>query len=639
MVGRRNGGVETSSRKGVKNKVHPRTSSADRNSNTVTLSTVGLKLERGSSSQSNGNSNTTTHHGTNGPSSKGSSSGGGGEGELPPSILRRRKPLDPSLLARGMTSRSLGSRITSQIKPLSSEQVERDIRHFEAYSSAYVSYAQQYFMYTNRDLVVRGVYGSVTPPPGISSSDAYIPTGATTGKTGANNGGTTNTGTGTGTGAIHPSAILHNPNANNPPPYTINTHGYAIIPETHAGIGGVTLPVKIDPEEEQRLTLLRKRVAVSEAKREVLETEYLSLRAHYVHESHRLRQTRSFVSGQLKLLEEIVRRRGKVLALRRVRCAVAREIQQGLQTRSLLLEQEESGDKDGTIEGVGGGSNSIMTEEHKDVELVHALMETANNANPNETPPSATTPNTTSNDTKIKDLMDQWIQIETQLAQAEQECTQIPTPPELLQTKNCLVTEAAAAAITEQQSNPPTTNASGGKSSRRIREREEEESSCASGASGGHKKKRKKSMNVETSEFMAMKKALMEESEDTIPWKCMSMPRTPFDVSLYISPLSKMPDGSAAFECGPTLGTSTSSLLWLDQTLPKQIQPEKEKETQQLYKLRKEVQILSSELETETKMNKDLQKKIVDGRKKSDELCSMIHILRAETDALLHRRN
>jgi len=67
----------------------------------------------------------------------------------------------------------------------------------------------------------------------------------------------------------------------------------------------VTMPVRIDPEEEKRLAILRKRVAASEAKREVLETEYLSLRAHYVHESHKLRRTRSAVTGQLKFLREL----------------------------------------------------------------------------------------------------------------------------------------------------------------------------------------------------------------------------------------------------------------------------------------------------------------------------------------------
>lgn len=189
---------------------------------------------------------------------------------------KRRRFLDPATLALGMTARGIGARV--QLSCLTPDEIERDLRHMEAYANACTAYAQQFFIYHNRALVQNGQFGPVVAPV-VASTEHSL-------------------------------------------------NGDASEPFRH------TMPVRIDPEEEKRISLLRKRIAISEAQREVLETEYMSLRAHYVYESQRLRRTRHAVDGQLALLQDLVKRRGTVVALRRVRCAVARDILQVLERRN-----------------------------------------------------------------------------------------------------------------------------------------------------------------------------------------------------------------------------------------------------------------------------------------------------------------
>ena len=58
----------------------------------------------------------------------------------------------------------------------------------------------------------------------------------------------------------------------------------------------------------------------------VIETEYLSLRAHYVRELRSLQGARDGLMRQLKLLKDLVEKRGEVLGLYRVRYAMAKDI-------------------------------------------------------------------------------------------------------------------------------------------------------------------------------------------------------------------------------------------------------------------------------------------------------------------------
>lgn len=242
-----------------------------------------------------------------------------------------RKPLDPTLLARGMTARNVGSRVSSSIKPLSNFEMEKDLRHMEAYGSACIAYAQQFFAFTNRELVNRGhfgpnaVAGSTGVVPGVSYSDNTL-LGGKDGESSDGNTGASSTNTGAGATGSGPNGPTQN---------SLQHNGIHLV-----GMGGITMPVRIDPEEEKRLAILRNRVAASEAKREILETEYLSLRAHYVHESHKVRRARGVMTGQLNLLKDLVQKRGDLLSFHRVRHAFVNDVLHCLEYRSGALKKK-----------------------------------------------------------------------------------------------------------------------------------------------------------------------------------------------------------------------------------------------------------------------------------------------------------
>ena len=384
----------------------------------------------------------------------------------------RNKPIkviDTSLLARGMTARSVGFRVANNLKVLAANDIERDIRHMEAYGAACVSYAQQLFAFSNRDLVERGHYGPAPPAPGMS--------------------------------------------------FTRNDSNGHSQPS-------VMMPVRIDPEEEKRLAILRKRVAASEAKREVLETEYLSLRAHYVHESHKLRRTRSAVTGQLKMLRELIKRRGEVLALRRVKCAVAREILACLNHRANSSEAAVSNTND-TSEAMEGVEATADTKEDEKM-------------TGEESKKSAKVPS---------DLVDVWALIDSKLHEAEVACTDIATPEELLYIKNALCADAtaleaaseAAAAEKNRRSRSPTGS--------RFNEEEDEATEKETGKKKKSRSERAARRGIGGGSLAGFsgKKAELDKDDNVVPWSCRTLPRTPHGVSIYLSNLSTSPELAAAF--------------------------------------------------------------------------------------------
>lgn len=227
------------------------------------------------------------------------------------------RALDPLLLTRGMSPRYL---VNTPLEILTNDEMERDIRHIEAYSNACTAYAQQLYLYTN-----------------------------------------------------HQYANSHQ----NRPVAQVPSHQQQaplLKPPT-------SMPVRIDPEEEKRLSVLRKRIAVAESERELLETEYMSLTAQYVHESQRLDHARNFTDGHLQLLQALVKKRGTILALKRVRVAMARDIQVCLNARTQLAEAPK-------------GSGSLMQSDSNQEE---------------------------------EDVVDVWNDVESQLFQAERDCRSLQT--------------------------------------------------------------------------------------------------------------------------------------------------------------------------------------------------------------------
>lgn len=154
------------------------------------------------------------------------------------------------LLARGLSARYCGANVP--LTTLSVDDIDRDLRHMEAFANACTAYAQQLYIYQN-------------------------------------------------------STALEADKKQQSPPM-------------------VAMPVRIDPEEEKRLATLRLKIQKSEAEREVLECEYLSLRAHYVYLVQRLKNHRETVEERLQFLQDLVQKRGKLVALQRARLQITREV-------------------------------------------------------------------------------------------------------------------------------------------------------------------------------------------------------------------------------------------------------------------------------------------------------------------------
>lgn len=465
--------------------------------------------------------------------------------------MNRRKVIDTSQLARGLTARFIGIRVANHIKSLAASEIERDIRHMEGYSAACVSYSQQLFAFSNRELVTRGHYGAAPPAPGMTFTQPA---------------------------------------------------------QNEYGLPNVTMPVKIDPEEEKRLAALRKRVAASEAKREVLETEYVSLRAHYVHESHKLNRSRKAVSGQFELLTELVKRRGKVLALRRVRLAVARDIAACLEARAAVSAKSESnGDHVDTL-SMPTQSDSHMT----DVERVENTEVT------NEIP---------------LDLIDVWSTIEAKLQEAELSCTDIDTPENLKYIKKALYKDSLAMDNTFE-TNGGNNGSRRSKSPMRINDTEDDMVQSKKKSRGD------RASSMRNSDDASLGTNAMEkyDSDDSvIPWNCRVMPRTPYDLALYLSNLSSAPDMAAAFACDGLFGSKSESLSWLESNLPSQAALGAQNERDKLEEMKKELELLQSEMKAEIGLNSEIQNEIIEGKKRNDELTAMMIMIRSETEAVIQR--
>jgi hypothetical protein len=103
--------------------------------------------------------------------------------------------------------------------------------------------------------------------------------------------------------------------------------------KTHPQPPIIAMPVRIDPEEEKRLTTLRQKIQRCESQREILESQYLSLRAHYVYLSKKLKTYRIDVNGHVEFLQKQVQKRGRLVALQRARVQICREVLACLQYR------------------------------------------------------------------------------------------------------------------------------------------------------------------------------------------------------------------------------------------------------------------------------------------------------------------
>jgi hypothetical protein len=358
-----------------------------------------------------------------------------------------------------MSSRYLSAK-TPTIAPLSKESIEKDLRHMEAYRNACTGYNQQFFVFKNQETVKGGTFGMFAPHP---SDDVDL--GALGGESGAL----------------------------------------------------FAMPSKIDPEEEKRLSVLRKKISLSEFKREQLETEYLSLRAHYVHASQLVRKTRTYEFGRWKLLREAMDRRAKVLGLMRVLVAMGRDVEAAIRHRGQLLASE-------------SGANTADKSGDVNMTAAESKPSEAQDSKPNE---------------KTRSLYEMWTDIESQLKEAETACSQIETPSELLQ----MMIAPDSPYPQQQQSAQPSHNYG----TRSPPKRNSDDDG---------KKGRKRSSSVTSAEESGLvssnnisdngkktngSKSVSGLEPHVIPWDSMVEPSTPYGVPILLSCLSSYTDRAVGF--------------------------------------------------------------------------------------------
>lgn len=223
------------------------------------------------------------------------------------------------LLSRGYTSRLLPP--GSVLRHLSAEETDKDLRHFQAYHRAVISYRQQYYVAVNPGAVTaansNGSPYSLTQHPGLLSSQAT-------------------------------SSVM-------------------------VGGGVLPLPVRLDPEEEKRLALLRRKIARAECLREDLEQQYVALRAHYVQYSREVRQLADQVATRQEFLQGAVQERATTLGLMRARLQMTRDVLAALQRRTHVLEQFQQQQLESGSSNVVPTSTNPAPSADKDQPLLESL--------------------------------------------------------------------------------------------------------------------------------------------------------------------------------------------------------------------------------------------------------------------------
>jgi hypothetical protein len=178
------------------------------------------------------------------------------------------------MLARGYSARFLGANVPQSLTVCRKDEIEKDLRHMQAYYQAVQHYEQQCYLHHNPDAV------NATPDP------------------------------------------YHNGTA----------------PALLRGAPGTTrLPIRIDPEEEKRRDVLRQTMLVAEHERAQLEQQYVSLMAHYVDVAQALQQATQNQRESVDFLQAAVDQKARAVAWMRAKTQLARDVRDVLQHRGRVL--------------------------------------------------------------------------------------------------------------------------------------------------------------------------------------------------------------------------------------------------------------------------------------------------------------
>jgi len=261
--------------------------------------------------------------------------------------------IDPTMLARGMSSRYVGTIVSNRMQILSNDEVQKDLNLMTGYGNACTAYTQRYFVYRNPELVVNNTHylGPSGAGSNVTSSDQ---------KNGAGSSELQQQGTDAqkphyppwSVNAPYRSSngarmITQGGNSNNENSEQASYRGGimggmgssssqpSIVGSSHHHLHHNTImPVRIDPEEEKRVALLRQRIRSSEHKREILETEYLSLCSHYIHEQKTLEVCTTYYDGTNKFIKGLLDKKADLLALRRAALRMGLDVMECLENPS-----------------------------------------------------------------------------------------------------------------------------------------------------------------------------------------------------------------------------------------------------------------------------------------------------------------
>jgi hypothetical protein len=304
---------------------------------------------------------------------------------------KMQRTMDPAmLLSRGLSARFVGANVMQSITTLSKEEIEKDLRHMNAYYQANVAYAQQHFIYMNREEL-----GAAGQLPTITGANHAAATGATVAA---------------GVAAGYP------------------TQTASSVP-----IPPIAMPVRIDPEEEKRLSNLRKKIALCETQREFLESQYVSLRAHYVATTKELKAASKNAEGLTRFLQAVTQRRGRVLALQRARLQIARDVWACLKTRLAVLEAAQAKMMDTTMDATTAPTNNLKENDKMDIDSPAKSLAGSNNNNHNNNTDldvvmkKSTSHRQTAADGAFDDIAEIWAELEEMLKEAELACRKVPS--------------------------------------------------------------------------------------------------------------------------------------------------------------------------------------------------------------------
>jgi hypothetical protein len=482
----------------------------------------------------------------------------------------------------------------SLLQALTPDEIDKDLRHMQAYGAAVLQYQQQYYWQTNqaagRPVSARPVMTDVGLTSDIVGSAGVVPAGAGSagGAAGMLPGGSLPPG-GAGAGAGPPAIIT-------------------------------SLPVRIDPEEEKRLLTLRSKIQKAEILREQAEQEYVAYRAHYVGQQHCLVQQTADSKAVLQWLQALTVQRAATVSLQRVRLEMTRNVHAALLLRSNVLQEPAElaatfggggssgtaptggGGASGTADAVGGAAVSASAAPSSNTE-----MDISNNFSSATTTATTTTKSTSPTPGTV-----------TPVAAHATRSTDVD---EMMAAYNQIEDDFKAAVIACRQISSSSTAVA---------------TTTGSGKSKASKKDavlswKATKLTATPTNVPLLLSAVSTVPEKSLAWKCGGVFGSKPESLAWMESHLPAPDQIPVAVTTNTTSDTTAAAQMANKTV--------DTDTDQVEALREELQFIGRELDKERDSSKSYAHKIAQLRTQNDEWVAMMGLIRQETESVLHRHH